>query len=95
MRSVLFSMGKLSRRQIENEGWFRSVGTPIDKEHFREPPPGTGHAVFDYEAEYGTVHYDKHNPHASPEDLVQHLWDWSPIGTLALGYLGYRILKDL
>jgi hypothetical protein len=88
-------MTKISRWQVEQEGWIKSIGVPFDKEHFRESPPGKRHAAFDYGAEIGEVHYDQHNPHSSAPDLVSHLWDWSPIGTLALGYLTYKILKDL
>ena len=85
----------ISRFQVEKEGWIKSIGMPVNKEHFREPPPGTRHAVFEIGATYGVVHSDKHNPHASIGDLVEHLWDWSPIATLALGYLGYKIIRDL
>lgn len=95
MNSVLLALTRISRRQVENEGWLKSIGIPFDKEHFREPPPGTGHAVFDYGAESGTIHYDKHNPHTSFSDLAEHLWDWSPLGTLIIGYLAYKSLKDL
>ena len=83
----------ISRWQIEREGWIPSIGIPLDKEHFREPPPGTGHAVFDFGSLNGEVHYDKNNPLAGPSDLAKHLWDWSPIGTLALGYIAYKLLK--
>ena len=46
----------ISRWQIEREGWLQSVGIPVNKEHFREPPPGTGHAVFDYGFQNGKIH---------------------------------------
>lgn len=72
-----------------------SLGLPLDKEHFRERPPGKGHAVFEIGAAYGSVHYDRHNPHAGLADLVNHLLDWSPLGTLVLAYLGYKVLKEL
>lgn len=83
----------ISKWQIERECWIKSIGIPLNKEHFREPPPGTGHAVFDIGSQYGEVHYDKNNPLAGLQDLVKHLWDWSPIGTLALGYVVYKLLK--
>lgn len=85
----------ISRIQVEREGWIHSIGIPLDKEHFREPPLGTRHAVFEPSAQYGIVHYDKHNPHASLDDLVKHLLDWSPVGTLALAYIGYKLLSDM
>lgn len=84
---------RISRWQIEREGWIQSIGAQINKEHFREPPPGTGHAVFDLGSPEGDLHYDANNPLAGPVDLVKHLWDWSPIGTLALGYGLYKLLK--
>ncbi len=79
------------------EGWIPSIGIPFDMEHFREPPPGKRHAVFKPGAEYGIVHYDKYNPYASLGDLVNHLIDWSPLGTFVLAYLGYgyKVLKAL
>ena len=83
----------ISRWQIEREGWIPSVGIPVNKEHFREPPPGTGHAVFDYGFQDGELHYDENNPLAGPVDLVKHLWNWSPVGTLALGYIVFKLLK--
>jgi len=88
-------MNFISRRQVELERWVPSIGIPLNREHFRERPPGTHHAVFEPGKEYGVVHYDRHNPHASLGDFVNHLWDWSPIGTLAVGFLGYQILKSI
>ena len=88
-------MSYISRRQVEREGWTHSIGLPLDMEHFREPPPDKRHAVFEPDMQYGTVHYDRYNPHAGLGDLLNHLLDWSPLGTLALAYVGYRILKAL
>jgi hypothetical protein len=88
-------MERISRVQIERENWIPSIGVPFDKEHFREPPPGRRHAVFELGTAYGVVHQDQHNPYASPGDLVNHLWDWSPIGTIVLGYIGYKFLRNL
>ena len=75
-------MSYISRRNVERGGWISSMGTPLDKEHFRESPPGIRHAVFERGAEYGVMHHDAHNPHAGPGDLVKHLWDWNPLVTL-------------
>lgn len=38
----------------------------MNKIHFREPPPGTGHAECDPGSEYCSLHYDKVNPHQNP-----------------------------
>jgi len=84
-------MEHISRIQVEEEKWIRSIGVPLKKEHFRELPPGKRHAVFDLGAPYATMHYDRFNPYASLGDLLNHLWDWSPVGTLALGYAAYRL----
>jgi len=83
----------ISRREIQSEGWIPSIGMQLDKEHFREPPPGKRHAEFDVGAEYGVVHHDPHNPLAGPVELGKHLWDWSPLGTLFLAYGAYKLLK--
>jgi hypothetical protein len=55
----------LPRSYVE-KFWIPSIGEDINKLHFREPPPGTGHAECDPDSEYCKVHYDKVNPHQDP-----------------------------
>lgn len=62
-------------RQHVEKHWLQSFGEKLDKVHFREPPPGTGHAECDPGSEYCKVHYDKVNPHQDP---VGHLVEDSP-----------------
>ncbi|MDH5266281.1 MAG: hypothetical protein OEW62_01230 [Candidatus Bathyarchaeota archaeon] len=64
----------LPRQYVEN-CWLPSIGEKLDKIHFREPPPGTGHAECDPNSEYCKVHYDKVNPHQNP---IGHLEEDSP-----------------
>lgn len=64
----------LARRYVENH-WLPSIGEKLDKLHFREPPPSTGHAECDLDSEYCEVHYDKVNPHLDP---IGHLVEDSP-----------------
>ena len=74
-------MSYIGRRDVERRGWIHSMGTPLDKEHLRESPPGTRHAVFERGAEYGVMHHDAHNPLAGLSDLVEHMRDWNPLVT--------------
>jgi len=55
--------------------WLPSIGEKLDKIHYREPSPGTGHAERDPNSEYYEVHYDKVNPHQDP---LGHLIEDSP-----------------
>ena len=85
-------MSYIGRRDVERRGWIRSIGIPLDKEHLRESPPGTRHAVFERGAECGVTHYDTHNPHAGLGDLVKHLWDWNPLVTSVVTMVGFDLL---
>lgn len=71
----------LPRRYVEKH-WLPSIGEKLDKIHYREPPPGTGHAELDPNTEYCEVHYDKVNPHQDP---LGHLIEDSPETLVALG----------
>jgi hypothetical protein len=64
----------LPRWYVERH-WLPSIGEKLDKIHYREPPPGTGHAERDPNAEYYEVHHDKVNPHQDP---LRHLMEDSP-----------------
>jgi len=64
----------LPRWYVEKH-WLPSIGEKLNKIHFRQPPPGTGHAECDPDSEYCEVHYDKVNPH---QNLIGHLVEDSP-----------------
>lgn len=64
----------IPRKYVEKH-WLPSIGEKLDKVHYREPPPGTGHAECDPDSEYCKVHYDKVNPHQDP---IGHLVEDSP-----------------
>ena len=55
--------------------WLPSLGEKLNKIHFREPPPGTGHAECDPTSEYCVIHFDKVNPH---QNLIGHFIEDSP-----------------
>lgn len=56
-------------RSFVEKYWEPSYSLDISKKHFREKPPGTGHAICDPKDNICEVHYDKVNPH---EDLLGH-----------------------
>lgn len=62
-------------RSYVKKHWLPSIGEKLNKVHFREPPPGTGHAECDIDSELCQVHFDKVNPH---QDLIGHLIEDSP-----------------
>lgn len=64
----------LPRSYVEKH-WLPSLGEKLGKIHFREPPPGTGHAECDPESQLCEIHYDKINPY---QDLIGHLIEDSP-----------------
>jgi hypothetical protein len=64
----------LPRSYVE-KNWLPSLGEKLGKIHFREPPPGTGHAEYDLESQLCKIHYDKVNPY---QDLLGHLIEDSP-----------------
>ena len=55
----------ISRSYVEKY-WLPSIGEKLDRVHFREPPPGTGHAECVPDGEYCEVHFDYMNPHQDP-----------------------------
>lgn len=57
------------------ENWESSFGLDLSKDHFRESPPGTAHAVCEPGDEVCRVHYDEYNPH---ENLLEHLVEDEP-----------------
>ena len=63
-----------------NHNWRPSLGEKLDKIHFRN---GHQHAVCDPSTGVCTVHYDKIDPHESPDSLVKHMWG-SNLGKAAL-----------
>lgn len=82
----------LSREYVETY-WSPSIGEKLGMIHYREPPPGTGHAEIDPNSDSCEVHYDKVNPHQDP---LGHLKEDSP-GTLAalgFGALGFVLAYD-
>jgi hypothetical protein len=64
----------LPRSYVE-KNWLPSVGEKLGKTHFREPPPGTGHAECDPGSQLCEIHYDRVNPY---RDLIGHLVEDSP-----------------
>ncbi len=74
-------MHHLPRCYVEKH-WLLSICEKLDKIHYRETPPGTGHAECDPNAEYCGVHQDKVNPHQDP---LGHLIEDSPETLVGLG----------
>ena len=71
----------LPRWYVEKH-WLPSIGERLDKIHYREPPPATGHAECELDAEYCEVYFDKVSPH---QDLLGHLIEDSPETLAGLG----------
>lgn len=83
-------------REYVEINWLPSVGEKLGKMHYREPPPGTGHAEIDPVSGNCEVHYDKVNPHQNP---LGHLIEDSPetlvaLGTGALVYYTRKSIPD-
>ena len=70
----------LPRRYVE-KCWLPSLGERLDRNHYREPPPGTCHAECDPKSEICEIHFDKVNPY---QDLIGHLMRDSPQTLLGL-----------
>lgn len=79
------SSHSLSKSYVKNN-WLTSIGSDLTKEHFREKPPGTGHAVCDRENNICEVHEDRVNPHTDP---IGHLVKDSPETLLELGVAAF------
>jgi hypothetical protein len=77
---------RLTRKYVERK-WIPSIGDHPNAEHFREPPPGTRHAVCKPRATYCLVHKDQYNPHAGILDAIGHFLEWSGAPIL-IGLIG-------
>jgi len=59
---------EVSKSYIRQLGWIKHIGAEPFAEHYREPPPGTGHAVC--KGGWCKIHHDKVNP---LDDPFEHL----------------------
>lgn len=56
----------LVNRSYVEGSWIPSIGEKFGKDHFREPPPGTGHAECEPGSSTCVVHLDRVNPLSDP-----------------------------
>ncbi|MCE4598597.1 MAG: hypothetical protein F7C81_00155 [Desulfurococcales archaeon] len=85
--------GHVPEELIRKLGWKPSIGWPLlICRHYREPPPGTGHAVCcDGICE---IHNDRYNPMTHPmEHALIDAWD-STVPLIASLYRGWREYKE-
>lgn len=75
---------EVSKRDIRQLGWIEHVGAEPFAEHYREPPPGTAHAVC--KGERCKVHHDKVNPLDDPFEHLRR--DAPPWWVLLMAGLG-------
>jgi hypothetical protein len=64
---------EIRKELVIKQGWVPSIGADLSAEHFRQPPPSTGHAVC--KGDWCLIHNDKVNPLADP---LEHLRVDSP-----------------
>ena len=98
----------ISKQDVIRELWTRWISDiRLDgKEAYRELKKyGNGHVVFEKGAEYGEIHYDKHNATNIPVGTINHLayhvhkktgvseGALRLLGWAGLAYLLYRALK--
>ena len=84
---------RITRRHVEIN-WIQSIGDG-EGMHFREPPPGTRHAICKPGAKYCRVHKDEWNPHAGPLDAIAHaLLEWTGAPLLIAGLILLALLTS-
>jgi len=81
----------ISETVVRKMGWVRHIGfPPIVCRHYREPLPGTGHAVCCHGL--CKIHYDKVNPLADP---LRHLLQDTPLLKIAFSSSMILLLSGL